>query len=381
MPEYNHFGTDEFLEFCRLVGAEPQIALNLGTGTPEEAADWVRYVNGRLGRRGLLWELGNELWGDFQTGYPTVAGIASLTRTYSDAVRAADASARLIATGQDPDHFEEWNRAQLTNPPGTFHMLATHFVVGDEKVLRRRASPDHVALSTFAMPLELERRLRNMRQQIHDDASWRGKAGIAFTEWLFHGPDDRTPRFHNMGGALAAAGMLNTLIRTADFVPVSNMTGLIEFGGIWKKRGRSYGVPAYWAFRMYSTADVQTPVEVRSKSETYEISEGNERLPAIAGVPYLDVTAALNDRGDKLTVFVVSRHLHRDLEARLSLAGFTAAPDVHLRTLSAGSIYDANSEMRPEAVVPVSGTARITGSEFTYRFPRSSVTRLEFSAR
>ena len=45
MPEYNHFGTDEFLRFCKLIGAEPQIALNLGTGTPREAAEWVRYVN------------------------------------------------------------------------------------------------------------------------------------------------------------------------------------------------------------------------------------------------------------------------------------------------------------------------------------------------
>ena len=45
MPEYNHFGTDEFLRFCKLIGAEPQIALNLGTGTPEEAAGWVQYVN------------------------------------------------------------------------------------------------------------------------------------------------------------------------------------------------------------------------------------------------------------------------------------------------------------------------------------------------
>ena len=41
IPEYNTFGTDEFLRFCEVVHAQPQIALNLGTGTPEEAADWV----------------------------------------------------------------------------------------------------------------------------------------------------------------------------------------------------------------------------------------------------------------------------------------------------------------------------------------------------
>jgi alpha-N-arabinofuranosidase len=381
MPEYNHFGTDEFLRFCKLIGADPQIALNLGTGTPEEAADWVRYVNERWGRGGLLWELGNELWGDFQTGYPTLAEIAALTRAFSVAVRAADPRARLIATGQDPDHFEKWNAAQLANPAGTFDMLATHFVVGDEKVIRRRPTPDHIALSTFAMPVELERRLRSMKQQIDSHAAWRGKAMIAFTEWLFHGPDDRTPRFHNMGGALAAAGMLNMLIRTADFVPVSDMTGLIEFGGIWKKRGRTYGVPAYWAFRMYSTADASAPVEVRTKTETYDISEGNERLPEIRDIPYLDVTAALNERGDRLTLFVINRHLHRDVEARLALAGFAPAAEARVQTLSAGSIYEANSEMEPEAVVPISSVVRAAGAEFRHRFPRSSLTTLELSAR
>jgi alpha-N-arabinofuranosidase len=55
IPEYNQFGTDEFLRFCQLIGAEPQIALNLGTGTPQEAADWVQYVTYWEFPGGLLW--------------------------------------------------------------------------------------------------------------------------------------------------------------------------------------------------------------------------------------------------------------------------------------------------------------------------------------
>jgi alpha-N-arabinofuranosidase len=50
--------------------------------------------------------------------------------------------------------------------------------------------------------------------------------------------------YENLGGALAAAGVLNTLMRVADITPIANMTGLVEFGGIWQKRGRVYGVPA-----------------------------------------------------------------------------------------------------------------------------------------
>jgi alpha-N-arabinofuranosidase len=66
IPEYNTFGTVEFLRFCELFQSKPQIALNLGTGTPLEAAEWVIFVNAHWSdhRGGLTWELGNELWGN-----------------------------------------------------------------------------------------------------------------------------------------------------------------------------------------------------------------------------------------------------------------------------------------------------------------------------
>jgi alpha-N-arabinofuranosidase len=374
MPEYNHFGTDEFLDFCRRVGAEPQICLNLGSGTPEEAAEWVRYVNRKLGRDGLLWELGNELWGTFQIGYPTIDRVAERTRLFREAVRAVDPKARLIATGQDPDHFREWNARQLALPAGSFDYLATHFVVGNGNVRRREAAPEFVALSALALPVGLERALREMKKQI-DEAGAGDRVKIAFTEWLFHGPDDRVPRFTNLGGALCTAGFLNTLIRVAGFTPVSDMTGLIEFGGVWKKRGRAYGVPAYWAFRMYSTADIAAPVESRVKVETYDVREGNNRIPEIPAVPYLDVVAARNESGGRLTLFVVNRHLTRDLTAELTFTGFTPAPEARAQTLSGTSIYQPNDEARPEAVHPVESVVRV-GPDYT--FPRASVTVLEF---
>src|SRR2546426_3334414 len=49
--ESNQFGTNEFLTWCRAVGAEPLLAVNLGTGTPEKAADFVEYCNVESGTR------------------------------------------------------------------------------------------------------------------------------------------------------------------------------------------------------------------------------------------------------------------------------------------------------------------------------------------
>jgi hypothetical protein len=233
-------GTDEFLRFCELIGAEPQIALNLGTGTPAEAAEWVRYVNEHWGNKsgGLLWELGNELWGDFQVGYPTLETVAARTKAFSEAIRNVDPKARLIATGGDPDHFEKWNAAQLSNPAGTFNYLSTHFVVTTNALVTRNPSPEQIAQSTVALPIELERRLRAMHQQFQNTPAGR-EVRTAFTEWLFWSSEDQfSPRYDNMGGAIGTAGLLNMLLRNSDIVPISDMTGIIEFGGIWKKRGR-----------------------------------------------------------------------------------------------------------------------------------------------
>jgi alpha-N-arabinofuranosidase len=376
MPEYNHFGTEEFLEFCRRIGAEPQIALNLGSGSPEEAAGWVRYVNERWGggRGGLLWELGNELWGNFQIGYPTPERIAVRTRAFSEAVRAADPRARLIATGGDPDRFRDWNAELLPLAPDAYQYLATHFVVGSGNVRRAAATPDFVARSALALPVGLERRLREMHAQIEADPRARGRVRLAFTEWLFHGPDERVPRFTNMGGALCAAGLLNALMRVADFVPISDMTGLVEFGGIWKKRGQVYGVPAYWAFRMYSTADAVLPVETRTRVEHYDVLEGNRRIPEIRAVPYLDVVAALSEDRGALSLFAVNRHPERDIAARLSVSGFAPGGTARVQTLAGTSIYQANDEMRPESVHPVESTVKLAAPRFDYTFPRGSVT-------
>jgi alpha-N-arabinofuranosidase len=377
IPEYNQFGTDEFLRFCQQIGAAPQIALNLGTGTPQEAAEWVQYVNAHWADHagGLLWELGNELWGDFQIGYPTLPRVAERTKSFSDAVRNVDPKARLIATGGDPDVFQDWNAAQLTNPSDTFNYLSTHFVVTTNSVQAPHPSPDFIAKAVFALPVELERRLRTMHQQF--EKTGKPTLNTAFTEWLFWSSEDQfSPRYDNMGGAIGTGGFLNMLLRNSDIVPISDMTGIIEFGGIWKKRGRVFGVPSYWVFRMYSNADIAKLVETQSHGPTYDVDQGSTRLPKIVGVPYLDVVAAINGSGNKLTLFCVNRHLTRDLETKINLAGFRPT-NATARSMFADSIYEKNDETEPEHIHPRATPLSVESAEFKYTFRHESVTVIE----
>jgi alpha-N-arabinofuranosidase len=381
IPEYNMFGTDEFLDFCNRIGAEPQIALNLGSGTPQEAADWVRYVDEHWHQHsGLFWELGNELWGDWNVGWPTTDEIADRTLAFSRAVRAVDPSAKLIATGGDPEWFSAWNAHQLSNPAGTFDYLSTHFVVTNTQTKLAHASNDFMTQAAFALPVELGRKLRADQQQIDEHPAFAHRAHVAFTEWLFIGKRDGVPSFRNMGGAVDTAGLFNMLMRDTDVVPVSDMTGIMEFAGIWKSRGQVYGAPGYYAFRMYSAAHPTTPVEAVSDAGSYSVKNGVERLPEIENVPYLDVTAALDESKKTLSIFCVNRSLNIDIPADIAVRGFAGSANAEVQTLRSASISDENDDDDPERVTPVTTQEKISNSRIQHIFPHESVTVITLHA-
>ncbi len=380
IPEYNTFGTDEFLRFCELVHAQPQIALNLGTGTPEEAADWVKYVDEHWGDKqgGLLWELGNELWGSWNTGFPTEQQIGERTRLFSQAIRKVDPHARLIATGKDPDHFHDWNAVQLANPPGTFNFLSTHFVVTTDAVQTPNPTNDFIAQAAFALPVQLGRQLDKMTQQIQQAGHHDTK--IAFTEWLFVSHSQMgghaAPDFNNMGGAVATGGFLNMILDHADTAPISDMTGILEFAGIWKRRGQVYASPGYWVLRSYAEAAPEHLLNVESDAPTFSVEHGVNRLPDIPDVPWLDVKAARRADGD-VVLFCVNRSLTQDYRAIIDLEGFQATNAFTAKTITAPSIYDRNDEDDPDAV-GVTTTHPALGKSTEYTFAHASVVVLQF---
>ena len=376
IPEYNTFGTDEFLDFCRLIGARPQIALNLGTGTPAQAAEWVRYVDDHFGEHkgGNLWELGNELWGDFQVGYPSMERVAAKTLATSRAVRAVDPHARLIATGADEEHFHDWDAQQLSTPPDTFNYLSTHFVVND-RVELPNASSDFRTEAALALPWGLAGKMQAIKQQIAE--SGRPDVKVAFTEWLMIAESHTSPNFSNMGGALFAGGLLNMLLRNSDAVGISDMTGIIDFAGIVKRRGMTFGTPAYWVLRTYSRARPQTLLSVASDSPTYNISHGVTRLPEIEGVPYLDVVAAKSEDGKRLILMCVNRHLFRSERAEIDVSALGRTSGMaKVTSLRSERITDENDELDPNRVVPEVRSERFSG-KLLHTFPQESVTVIE----
>jgi alpha-L-arabinofuranosidase len=385
IPEYNNFGTDEFLAFCKLVHAEPQFNLNLGSGTPQEAVDWVKYIRDRY-KGSLILEMGNELYGRWQVGYPDRQEIAPRTLAFSKALRPVSKDATLMATGGTPNGFETWNAAQLTNPPGTFDLLTTHFITGTNHVRLNPYTPDFMAAAAYAVPHALGPDLDRMQAQIDAVPGYKGTAQLAVTEWLFNSKGDgernftnESPSSRNEGGAVMIAAAFNTYLRHNSQVKLVNLTGLMEFAGVWKRREQVFASPAYYVFQMYSTAKDDTVLPVTTDSGTYTVKNGTQGYAEVQNVPYIDVVATRSIGKRTLTLFCVNRALTDDAPVKIDLGAFATLKAVKVEQITAVSRYEMNDEVEPNRVVPHFFSLNVTPREQpTITLPHESLTVIRF---
>jgi alpha-L-arabinofuranosidase len=150
------------------------------------------------------------------------------------------------------------------------------------------------------------------------------------------------------------------------------MTGILEFGGIWKGREQVYGAPGYWVLRSYAEEKPSRLVAIDSDAPAYTVDRGVNRLPHIDHVPWLEVVAAMGASPESLVLFCVNRSLTLDYRAAIQIDGFIPRPLAEVKTISAPSIYTENNEMEPLAVQAVTSQIR-TGSKFEMVFPHTSV--------
>jgi alpha-N-arabinofuranosidase len=362
IPEYNDFGTDEFLQLCDLLGAVPQFDLNMGSGSPEEAAEWVRYIRAHHKGR-VMYELGNELYGHWQVGYPTLAELPARTLAFSKVVRAIDPQAELIATGQGPMNGVEWNSAQLNNPPGTFDALSLHFIMGTNHPVSEPATPDFMAAAAYALPYAVGPYFDKMHAQIDQHPGLEGKVHLAVTEWLFNSKGfgernftNESPSWMNEGGAVMAAGFLNTVLRHSNEITITDMTGLMEFAGIWKRREQVYAMPAFYIFQMYTAVKGGEVLPTTTDSGTYSVTGGVRPLDTLDGVPTMDVVATRSDDGRFVTLLCVNRSLEEDLPVSFDLGAMHAVAPAEMHQIKASSRYERNDEVEPNHVVPLDST-------------------------
>lgn len=422
-----NFGTDEALDFARGANAELMITVNAGTGTAQEAADWVRHVNGDS-QQVRYWEVGNELY--INDGSPTSRSItvtpaayAARLREFAQAMRAADSSIKVGAIGGENQgryafvNYPDWNRTVLEKAGDQIDFLAIHNAYapgvfnGDGQDLRT------VYRAMLAAPVLIKRNLETVDKQIARYAPERAsRIKIAVTEW---GPlfqfDPRSAyvdHVKTLGSALFAASTLKAFIESprteiANFFLLNDMSVL---GWIGSKNGEFPPRPdwtptaRYHAFQLFTRHFGEQLVRSDADAPSFD-SEAVGIIDAVKDVPYLDIVSSLSADGDRLYVMAINKHFDSSIETTIQLQDFEPGARATAWTLT-GTGIDAHTGTTPLRV-PGIGWAKqvedkqdrrfskgganeitLTSSEvsqvarqFKYNFPPHSVTSLVLTRR
>ncbi len=381
--ESNQFGTDEFIQWCRMVDTEPYICANLGTGTLDEAAQWVEYCNGsddtyfaNLRRHNgheqaygvKYWGLGNEVYGDWQLGHRSAQDYAKVAREFGKMMKRTDPSIKLVACGgQNLD----WDREVLSYCADLIDYLSYHVYWCPQP----DADPYY---SLFWGPHGSEQYLRFIGELIEYIRRERGighSIAICADEWnVWYRSDVTTEReLYNLTDALVVGTFLNVLQRNCNTVKIANIAQLVNvIAPIWADPESIFLQTIYWP--LFAAANYSGPVALDVHCE----SDGFEAPAEVSGeLPYLDVSATLDEQTSKLFISVVNRHKQAAIPADIQMSGaqIDAEGTVHLITGEEPSV--TNSFEEPDNVALHSEPSSVAGDSFAHEFPAHSMTILE----
>lgn len=371
-PEPSDFGTDEFVAFARAAGAEPAVTVNVeGRGaTVQEAAAWVEYCNGaattKYGRLRAanghpepfgvkLWEVGNEIWGDWVRGHSDAATYARNLREYARAMRAVDPSIKLIAVG---DNDMRWNRTVLAEAGREIDYLAIHHYYG-----RRESAGDPSNL--MARPLHYQRFYAQVAAALDELVPGR-HVQLAINEW---GLDLPVERQYSMESALYGARLMNVFERTGDLVGMSAVSDLVNGwpGGIIQAgRHAVFVSPLYLVNQLYAEHRGDERLAAEVTSPTFDTSREGR------GVPVLDVAASRTADGRRIYVKAVNTDARAALQTRIEVSGVGAVGRAEMLVVTASSLNASNDFSRPSAV-SVRRTPVRAGKSFRVTLPKHSV--------
>ena len=370
--EPNTFGTHEFLDLCAQLGWEPMFAVNLGTGTPEEARDWVEYVNrpggttiadarGVNGRKNpwdvRLWCLGNEMDGPWQTGHVPAEQYAIRAQQAAKMMKDTDPRLEFVACGSSAPlmpTFLEWDRQVLEHLGGLGHYISLHRYVDNhaddtEDFLAITNSIDAQIESVDAACRYVQGKRRSPRRPFLCFDEWNVWYKAQLPERVKSDtaqPATFAPHLieevYNLEDALVVAGFLNSFLRHADVVKVANLAQLVNVIAPILTRGDEILLQSiYDAFAMYSRRKRGTALRVHVEGPRFKGRQHGE-------VAFLD-TAAIRD-GNTLQLFITNRDPAAAAEVEIRLAGAEVRGLASGELLTGRNAKSANSFETPDEV-------------------------------
>jgi alpha-N-arabinofuranosidase len=394
--ETNQFGTDEFMTFCKKVNSEPMMAVNMGTGTIQSAADLVEYCNAPAGTyyadmraanghrdpyNVKYWCVGNEMDGPWQIGHLDAMDYAKKAREAAKLMKWNDPSIKTVLCGSSNDRmptFPEWDRTALEYCWDKMDYLSIHMYVTNH---HDQDTPSYLGLAkrfedfvdTMAATLRYAKAKARGKNEIY----------LSWDEWQVWHPDPNqnhgkwteAPHLsevgYNLEDALVVAQWLNVFLRKSDVLKVACVAQIANIiSWIQTRRDGHLKHTSFYPFKFVSNWARGNALDVLVKAPTYE----NKQFGASS---LLDVSASHDPATGKQAVFIVNRSQTETVTTDVIWQDGAPSHAAEAWQLAGDDPKAENTWEHPNAVVPKKlGRLKIADGAMRLRLPPLSFTAI-----
>jgi alpha-N-arabinofuranosidase len=409
----NDVGTDEYMTMVKLLGIDPYMMVNIGTGDAFSAAQLVEYCNGSVNTpMGKLraanghpepyniriWGIGNEMYGQWQVGHMAINHYVIKHKMFADAMRKVDPTIKIVVCGATlyeinttnrhhrllpvnarlPYKYgspEDWNGQLFANDLNEMDYIAEHaypfygnaydtvqqkFVpVRDSLPERVRKTPNRIKAAAEAM-YEYQKRFPEIKAK---------NITYFMDEWSTGG--------RGFDGALVVALTMHEMFRYTDLYTMSGLTGFPS-NISWNARAVVYS-PIGLFYKLYREKFGAIPLKISGNSPQKEVQGAylvdKPEKPSGSDTYPLDVMAALSADKSKMTVSIVNP-TYSDQEIDLSFTGVSLKQGGNVYTIKAPSLRSVNRPEREPVVSVVEN--RLETPPGTFKIPALSINLYEF---
>ncbi len=412
--EPNIFGTNEFIDWCRMADIEPMLAVNLGTRGPEEAGRLIEYCNHPGGtalsdlRRQHGWEqphgvkfwcLGNEMDGPWQTGAKTAQEYGRIAEEAAKVMRWVDPTIELAAcgsSGRNMSTYGTWEDTVLQHTFDQVEWISLHTYLNNyaDDTAAFLASPDLMDAfieEVVAIADAVAARRRSSKRIM-----------LSFDEWnVWYRTRRRTgnrtrpgwpvappilEEIYNMQDALTFGGACISLLNRADRVRAASLAQLVNVIApiMTETGGDAWRQTIFWPFAQMSNHGRGRVMRALVRCETYCTAYHDPRGPSdppipLPSVPYLKLAAVNTEEG--VTLFALNRDLGQAMRMQAEIRGFPGLRVVAAQTMHDADLKAVNTQAEPDRIKPMALEGVVAeGGRVTAELPVASWTMIRLAA-
>ncbi len=386
---------ENVIKFAKIMGSSLVLQVNIESGTPQEAADWVKFMNETENFPVTYWEMGNEVYGDWERNYMSGSEYAAIIKQYAQAMKAVDPSIKIGANLGGPG-YQDFDEAVIREAADHIDFVSYHWYPNHINASHKYKGRDHpLAEEIMGNYLAVESMKERVENLIEKYAPHRkDKIETTFLEWdgSWDGaPSDLDYEYQGMMWSLAnAIFYADTLGQFAlHQIPLAINYSLQEvmFGFVrgWDRDAGWGGNrwdgdtirPKAFALKLFSEYFGDSLIEQEMQDVPTFYKEQDWRSDSYSGyVPYVSAYSSTFEGQSKIAIALINKHATQDYTVKILVDGVTPKEVGKVWILN-GPALEAQNDGQPHTVKIDAFHVEDVGPSFLYNLPAHSVNMLQ----